>query len=251
MQRILGAALAAIGLGVTVGCGGSTVPSPVLSGLPSCGPEPPDRAVPLAPCPSRLEIDEINRDVPITFVNDPSAGSLVCREEDGSANLTYVQADTYMAMAFMRRKVFRMALPWTDKSAYDWFRGIVVGIVVEGGATGSASCCSPRGVIHIVYSRSDPFNPKWLSLDTASPAGLIHEARHIETGAHSCDYRDNTIAEMGAFGVQYYYTVWLANYSDEPEDMRAHWTWRAWALRKSAFCLECFGSGILSSQPPG
>jgi hypothetical protein len=186
----------------------------------------------------------------MTFVNDPSAGSLVCREEDGSANLTYVQAHMYMAMAFMRRKLFNKELPWTDKSAYDWFRGIVSGIVVEGG-TGNSSCCNPKGVIHIVFNPSNPFNPKWLTVDAAAPGGLVHEARHIETGGHSCDYHDTTIAEMGPYGVQYYYYVWLANYSDEPDDMRVHWTATAWTLRKSAFCQECLGTTLLFSRTPG
>jgi hypothetical protein len=247
------AALLAAVLGFVFACGHSpTGPlAPATVSLPSCGPEPPDaHPMPMAACPPRAEIDQINRDVSMTFASGLTAGSRVCRAEDGSADLTYVQAVMYMGMAFMRQKTFSKPLPWTDKSAYDWFRQTVAGIVVESG-TGNSYCCSPKGVFHVVYNPSGTYNPNWLTLDAVVPVGLIHEARHIETGGHSCNPHDMTIAEMGAGGVVYSYFKWLADYSDEPPDRRVHWAHEAWSYRKNAFCSECYGTTILASLAAG
>ncbi|MGB7539536.1 MAG: hypothetical protein WBM17_13435 [Anaerolineales bacterium] len=43
---------------------------------------------------------------------------------------------------------------------------------------------------------------------------MIHEARHSQGIYHTCGTRDQTVAEMGAFGVQYWTYVWLAYHSD-------------------------------------
>jgi hypothetical protein len=254
MTRIVLAVLLAIGMALALACAASSPvkpdPYPPMPGLASCGPEPPDPPTGLAPCPSRAEIDQINRDVPITFAGDPWPDSRVCRAADGSADLTYVQAALYMELAFMRRVSFSKQLPWTDMSAYDWFRQTVAGIVVEAKPGGGSYCCSPARVIHVVRDSSSPWgwNSNWLTNDAAIPSGLIHEARHIEAGIHSCGSKDNTIAEMGTFGVQYYYLKWVADYSDEPDALKLQAAHMAWGLRGSGFCNECSRAASQSSR---
>ena len=44
---------------------------------------------------------------------------------------------------------------------------------------------------------------------------------------------------MGAFGAQYHFAVWMANYSAESEEDRAYFTFAAWSIRDNAFCAEC------------
>jgi hypothetical protein len=86
-------------------------------------------------------------------------------------------------------------------------------------------------------------NGKWLTIATVDAAGLVHEARHADGPLHTCGNKDQTVAEMGAFGVEYLFIVWVADYSAEPQAYRDYFRWAAWKLRSSggAFCVECSG----------
>ena len=51
-----------------------------------------------------------------------------------------------------------------------------------------------------------------------------------------------TIADLGAFRVQYYLLKWIADYSRESQETRDYANYGAWQLRSgSAFCSECQG----------
>jgi hypothetical protein len=81
--------------------------------------------------------------------------------------------------------------------------------------------------------------------DTGLPiiplAVLVHEARHIEAGPHTCSSSDNTIAELGASGVQYYLMLWLGEHSTDilSQADREYCLSNAASL-KLGFCQECY-----------
>lgn len=253
MRRLVVAALVAAVLTVALACRRSPTtpaPNPNPNNLPLCETEPRYlRPTDRVPCPSHAEIDRIAQDVPITFAGESTAGPLMCQEADGSADLTYLQAVTYLQIAYMRRVVFHTPLPWTDKSLYDWFRGAILGVVVETGSGGSY-CCSPSRVIHLVHSPPLAQNPPWLTVADINPGIPVHEARHAERGPHPCIIEktqtsaraaDYTIADMGASGVRYLLYAWLAKYSDEPQVTKDYFTWCAWGVRNQyTFCNECY-----------
>ncbi len=70
----------------------------------------------------------------------------------------------------------------------------------------------------------------------------VHEARHNQGYGHTCGTNDRTLAEMGAWGVQYYLDAWLADYSDSSfisdpyyrQSAKSH----AEDIRKTRFCDE-------------
>ena len=133
-------------------------------------------------------------------------------------------------------------LPWTTKTLYNWFRDSIRGISIEQG-TGVANCNPGDRIIRIPHP--DGYQVPPLTLDRLNPEGLIHEARHAEANGfpHSCGRtKDNTIAEMGAFGIQYDFCTWMAEYSNQNEDVRRYFAGRAWTLRASAFCRELTAS---------
>ncbi len=254
MKRLVVGALLAAALAAAFACGGSPsapVPQEGVPILPPCEAEPrlvvrlDDERV---ACPPRQEIDTINRDISITFQNDATAGSLVCRQADGSADLTHLQALTYMQIAYMRRMSFSRPLPWTDKDLYDWFRTAIRGIVVRTG-TDTSYCCSPSKVIHMVYYPA-ALNPDSLTASRLDAGILVHEARHAEIGPHTCNmttdpkqpkWGDHTIAQMGASGVQYLLYEWLGKYSSEAQTLKNRFLLLAWGIRnQQVFCNECY-----------
>jgi hypothetical protein len=151
-----------------------------------------------------------------------------------------------MALALMRRKAFSEPLPWTHEPVYEWFRQTVAGMVVEG-TTGTSSPLQAKpshsdcrlAVRHLVSLLAD-------ARRRLSSCSHSRSAEHRNGRALACGYHDTTIAEMGPDSVQWDHYTWLANHSDESEDLRVHLTWRAWALRKVAFSQGCLGTILLS-----
>lgn len=205
------------------------------------------------PCPTRADIEAVQRVIPVTVKSDASAGTVVCREQDGSLDLTRNQERTYQALLLLRRLRFDAPLPWTDKTVYDWLRAAIPkGIVID--STGNShSCIRCSGPIYIVFQPGD-WNPNIPTSVALTPfSGIVHEARHADGWPHTCHYTaangyvgDKTIAEMGAFGVQYYLFDWIANHSDEDYLFKAAARGNAAGMRHSAFCCEC-GGGHWSS----
>ncbi len=208
----------------------------------------------LAQCPSAAEIASIDTDIKLQFDADPTTGTLVCTSANGSVDLTRLQERAYQAILMMKKIEFSQPLPWTDKPLYDWFVGAIDGIRFPGDIEFSF-CCDPENFINIQTNNLSALQTnRWI--DPKLGTGLqglmvlfVHEARHNENFPHTCGAEDNTISEMGAWGVQYHLLWWLAFYSDRnfnsPTDVylypayyqelalgEANWT------REIRFCIE-------------
>jgi hypothetical protein len=180
----------------------------------------------LAACPTKKEIARIDADLDLSFEADPTAGTLACRASQGSADLTPLQKRAYNAVRIMGRFSFDAALPWTSYTLYDWFTRTANGIRFRAGLPYSF-CCEPAGVLNLqvgvgsqetdLWMRYDPFNVGIAHLMIL----MVHEARHIEIGGHTCNWQngqlidDNTIVQLGAWGVQYYLEMWLADHTSQ------------------------------------
>lgn len=174
----------------------------------------------LAECPTAEQIAAIDADLSIAFESDPTASlGFACTSAEGSKDITHLQRRIYNILRVMQELQFDQPLPWTDQQLYQWFVSVIDGIRFRGDIEYRA-CCDPAGVINIqtgnmVANELD----QWIV--PATNNGLvhimilfIHEARHNEGYAHTCtDGNDETLEEMGAWGVQYYTEMWLADHT--------------------------------------
>jgi len=169
----------------------------------------------LQSCPSEADLAAIDAEINLSFEHDPSAGSLVCHAADGSRDLTSFKRIVYTTLLVMKELEFTQPLPWTGKPLYSWFIDTINGIRFRGDIERSY-CCEPAGMINIQTDLSVVDTNKWIDPQFSSGAQdlmvlFVHEARHNEFGGHTCGTDDNTRAEMGAWGVQYYLYLYLAN----------------------------------------
>jgi uncharacterized repeat protein (TIGR01451 family) len=174
----------------------------------------------IAQCPSSGEVAAINADLTITFEGvDPSGGTLVCHASDGSVDLTRFQERAYQALRVMKMIHFSRALPWSSQNVYDWFVASIDGVRFRSDITFSF-CCEPANVIDILAAPNSAalFTNRWM--DTTAPIGLhdllallVHEARHNNGKPHTCGADDQTVGELGAWGVEYYLELWEGLYS--------------------------------------
>ena len=196
-----------------------------------------------APCPTAADIEGL--DFPVSFEGYLGGSDLACRKADGSLDLNVVQKNVYSALLFMQRVEFDRPLPWTDKSLWAWFRSAADGVRIRTDIP-SHFCCQPSRVLNL---KGD------IVADSTLPTGyltmLVHEARHAEGRNHTCKLRpsplggstyilDQSIEEMGAFGVQYYVLQWIGRHwtggtAAEREYAVNHSEW----LKIGAFCDEC------------
>jgi hypothetical protein len=185
------------------------------------------------PCPTAAELDLIDSEVTLSFEGGSVGGPLLCRALDGSRDLTEVEAKVYQALALMKSITFDSPLPWTDRSLYDWFRLSVAGVRFRTDIT-TAGCCNPARVINMPGG-SLAGSTRWSYLE-----GMVHEARHTNNVPHTCGTLDNTIAELGAYGVTYQLMVWIGTrWPAATQAERDYVLNRAALLRASAFCKEC------------
>lgn len=173
----------------------------------------------LAACPTYAEIGQIDLDLTLDFSGDPTRGTLVCRASEGSADLTLLQKRTYNALLMMRDHLsFDAPLPWTNQPLYVWLLGAVRGIHFRDDIVFSF-CCDPTGIINIqtgiAVAQTNALFDIWPFIK-GFVALIIHEARHNEGYLHTCGTNDNTISELGAWGVQYYFNIWLVDHLDNP-----------------------------------
>jgi uncharacterized protein (TIGR03437 family) len=167
-------------------------------------------------CPSAAEIAAFNAQIDVRFESDPSAGTLVCKASEGSADLTRLQERAYQALRLMQVIPFEKPLPWTSRSLYDWFVHAVRGIRLRSDISNAAFCCDPKDVINV--QSGDIGQGQYLT--GAQLATLMsvfaHEARHNEGFPHTCSAaysRDQTLEEMGARAIDYYLFEWMAFHS--------------------------------------
>lgn len=175
----------------------------------------------LARCPTAAEIASVNARLTMAFAADPTAGTLVCTAGSGSAILTRLQERAYQAVLMMSRLKFDAPLPWTSRPLSTWFTDGISGIRFRDDIQGSF-CCDPPNVINVrAHTGLCALNTNRWGDPQLGGCGLrdmmvlfVHEARHNEGKPHTCGDKDNTIAELGAWGVQYYLLQWLADHSD-------------------------------------
>jgi uncharacterized repeat protein (TIGR01451 family) len=170
-------------------------------------------------CPPSAEVAAIDADISISFEGDPTAGTLVCHASDGSVDLTRFQERAYQALRAMKALRFSRPLPWTSIDLYDWFVSTVSGIRFRDDIAVSF-CCDPANVVNIRAAANSAalFTNRWM--DATAPLGLedlvallVHEARHNNGKPHTCGADDQTVDELGAWGVEYYLELWEALYS--------------------------------------
>lgn len=170
-------------------------------------------------CPTPAEVAASDRDLTLTFENDPTIGRTVCSAAQSSRDLTLLQAQVYRVLTVMRRLTFDAPLPWTSNSLYGWVVSSIHGIRLRGDI-GTSFCCDPAGIIDIQTQNSSalqfPSDFRWVGTLMVL---FVHEARHNNGTPyipHDCPdgVRDKTIAELGAWGVRSYMNLFLANHSD-------------------------------------
>jgi hypothetical protein len=179
-----------------------------------------------ARCPTSDEIALVDSIVTLRYQDDPTAPALVCRQQEGSADLTRFEERAYQAVLSMRRIQFDAPLPWTELSLFDWFGTVVNGITFRD--TELSFCCDGSGVL-VIRSRNMSHLETNLWLSRTDPAYgllhfvqlLIHEARHAEGELeaprrylHTCAAgNDQTLEEMGSWALVYWFYVWLAEHA--------------------------------------
>ena len=196
-------------------------------------------------CPTPSEVREIDQDLEIVFIDDPTtAAPLACTEADGSVDLTILQMGAYQSLRLMRIAEFTEPLPWTT-SLYDWFIGTVRRmefnpnteysyatsdhkIVIKSsvdpryldpGADQSRlldqGASLPAWVLSYLWERENwrmgDSTVAWIQL-------FVHEARHTEGIPHTCgDGRDETFQEMGAWAYAWLTLQWFSE-KFQPEE---------------------------------
>ena len=167
-------------------------------------------------CPSALDVSTIDAELTLSFESDPTAGQTVCSASTSGRALTRLETNVYSWLLTMRYIKFDQPLPWTPSQPYQWLIATIrrIRFRTDLGAI-SASCCSPANAVNVSVAGSS----SWTSVQSngrlfGNTSLLIHEARHNNGIAHTCGTKDQTIAELGAFGTQYYYLYWLADHLD-------------------------------------
>lgn len=190
----------------------------VLAGPgPALGEAPDGVEALVARCPTAAEVAAIDAELSLSFEYDPTAPALACTAAAGSRDLTELQKRVYQALLAMQETPFARPLPWTPLPLYRWLVGAIDGIRFRNLGSVAGSCCGPARVIHV---DPDGYLPSTAWLDPRTGSGLdglltiiSHEARHAETGPHTCGAVDRTIAELGANGVTYYLGLWHGLYT--------------------------------------
>ena len=171
-------------------------------------------------CPSSAEVAAIDADLSIFFESDPTAGTLVCRAADGSVDLTRFEERSYQALRVVQALRFSRPLPWTSADLYTWLVATIDGIRFRADIVNSF-CCDPLNVINVLASSNSAalFTNRWMAAE--APIGLddlvalvVHEARHNNGKPHTCNgVDDQTVGELGAWGVEYYLELWESLYA--------------------------------------
>jgi len=227
-----------------VACGDGPKPTTTPTPDPPPMPDPIGANAVIAQCPSPTEVAASDRDLTLTFENDPTIGRTVCSAAQSSRDLTLLQAQVYRVLTVIRQLTFDAPLPWTSNSLYGWLVSSIRGIRLRGDI-GTSFCCVPADTIDIqtqnLAALQFPSDFRWVGTLMVL---FVHEARHnngIPFIPHDCPdgVRDKTIAELGAWGVQYYMNLFLANHSDPAfitPPMRAGFIQDALGVCSTRFC---------------
>ena len=175
----------------------------------------------LVTCPTEAEIGLFESELDLDF-NDTNVRPYACLEgvdPDGHNE----RLATYQALRVMRFLTFDEPLPWTDLSLYDWLTQSINGVWFFFEGQDFSGCCDAKNRIMIKVLAPTSLNT---SISThfywpQSGQGLmhtvglfVHEGRHAEPGfPHTCGLGDATLDELGSWGVQHYYFLWLADHT--------------------------------------
>jgi hypothetical protein len=238
MERFvsLASCLAAV---VAIACGGGTQAPAAPGGGPTSTAI--DASAIIAQCPTAAEVAAIDRDLTLTFENDPTTGRVECPASQSSRDLTLLQAQAYRVLNVARRLTFDAPLPWTTSALYPWIVSSIRGIRFRGDI-GTSFCCDPAGTIDIqaqnLSALQFPTDFRWVGTLLVL---VVHETRHNNGFPHTCGTNDNTIAELGAWGVQYHTDVFLGSHSDPAfitPAQRAGFLQDAQGICSSRFCRD-------------
>ena len=175
----------------------------------------------MAGCPTSDQVNEINKDLSITLDGvDPTANAgLVCREIEGSKDLTLLQKQIYQTMRVFKQIVFDAPLPWTDKPVYDWIVSSIKGIRFR--TTDNLNyCCDAGPTINIgLVSGAVWKTTRWQSVGNGiydMMSTVVHETRHANGNGypHACPGADRAIQDLGSYAVQMYWWEWLAEHTN-------------------------------------
>lgn len=214
----------------------------------------------LAECPTKREIARIDAEFDLVFDANPTAGQIACTSAQGSAYLSPLQKRAYNAVRIMGRISFDAALPWdSGHTLQDWFALRVTTIRFRDDI--AYSSYGPAGVINIQTGWPLPAGQatdRFIDPDGVVGLGdlmvlMVHEARHADL-PHNCEWldgigfvSDTTIAYSGAWGVQYYLHLWLADHTSpaflrpltgDPGHYQAQHRQDATLIHNTRFCNE-------------
>lgn len=136
--------------------------------------------------------------------------------------MTLLQERAYQAILVLSWVRFDTPLPWTDKSLDTWFEHAIHGVDFRSDSQFSY-CCEPGGLIVIqtnnLYVLTPTDDPSQIWDEVRGLASvLVHEARHNEGYGHTCGTKDQTVDELGAWGVEYYLLLWFGTHSNVSPD---------------------------------
>ena len=120
----------------------------------------------------------------------------------------------YQGLRVIHALHFDQSLPWTQRNLYVWLKEAIHGIVIT---DAEYSYCCQAGK-QIVLKADLLYQPDYQVWGNPQSGGglmglvgvIIHEARHAEIGGHTCGADDATLEELGAWGVQYYLFLYMA-----------------------------------------
>lgn len=174
-------------------------------------------------CPLAAQVAQFNLDFTITFEQDQTAGTLVCRAAEGSADLTLMQFRAYQALRVIREGTYDAQFPFTaGASLYDWMRTGLLGIRFRGDIT-TSSCCNPPRYANVSMAPTSTAmqTTGWLGpLALNSNAGLdtlittlLQQARSSQGFFPNCGANDSSITMMGIWAVALDFSDFLAAHS--------------------------------------
>ncbi len=171
----------------------------------------------MASCPLDCELSAIDGDFSIIFDDAVDIPAYECTEAYGSVEDENPKLVFYQLMRTLAALEFDQPLPWTDLPLYEWLGSAINGFVIT--SSPESYCCDDHG--RIVLSLVDldrPLPTRWDSphrgISLCELVGkVIHEARHAEVGPHTCGEDDTSPDELGPWGAQYYFYVWLAEHT--------------------------------------
>ena len=166
-------------------------------------------------CPSEEDLRVVCSEIPI-YVESYGRRAVLDGRAECESPVPSDAGLVVQALRVIRHMRLIEPLSWTDRHPYVWLTSKIDGIILR--ATTPFSYCCEHPVSEsegeqslIVIKAADRelrgFRTSWVDPQAGvGLAGLVtlifHEARHVDA-PHTCGADDQTLSEMGAWGVQY------------------------------------------------